>query len=85
MILVRFVVFLTGLFTTVYAIVATVALAWGFVRFLVAAPAAIRHDLEAQRRRNVERQRPLRHVENEAVEIALEARPDPPALPPARS
>jgi hypothetical protein len=53
------------------------------LRFLIAAPAAIRADIDERRRRRevVEEARPLRHVENEAVP-ALPA--STPALPPAR-
>lgn len=60
----------------VYALLATASLVHGLVRFLVAAPGAIRHDLERWRREHAESPRPLRHVDDEAED-------GPPAPPPS--
>jgi hypothetical protein len=81
--MIRVISYLIGLFAGLYALVATLAFLWGLLRFLIAAPSAIRQDMEERRRRRqvVEEPRPLRHVANEA----LSALPAPkPALPPAR-
>ena len=81
--MIRVISYLIGLFAAMYALVASLAFLWGLLRFLIAAPAAIRADMEERRRRRevVEEPRPLRHVANEALP-ALPA--STPALPPAR-
>ena len=74
--LIRLVVFLVELFLFVYLVAATVSFMWGLGRFLLAAPGAIRHDLAERRARDLQPERTLRYVENEAST-------PPPALPPA--
>jgi hypothetical protein len=64
------------LFVVVYAVAATVSLLWGLGRFLLAAPGAIRQDLAERRARDLEPERTLRYVANEASTT-------PPALPQA--
>jgi len=73
--LIRLIVFLGTAIVTVYALVATASLLIGFARFLVAAPRAIRADLEDRRRIRAEPPRKLRYVRNEAEG-------GPPGLPP---
>ena len=81
--MIRVISYLIGLFGSLYALVATLATLWGFLRFLIAAPAAIRADMEERRRRRdvTESPRPLRHVMNEAPRALPSPRP---ALPAAR-
>jgi hypothetical protein len=74
--LIRLVVFLVELFLFVYLVAATVSFLWGLGRFLIAAPGAIRRDLAERRARDLQPERTLRYVENEAST-------PPPALPPA--
>jgi hypothetical protein len=71
--------YLLGLAASLYALIATLSILWGLIRFLIEAPGAIREDLEARRRRRspvepVTGARPKRWVANEAV-------PDPRQLP----
>jgi len=65
--------------TTVWVVAMVASLLWGLVRFLIAAPAAIREDLENARRRreSLEPSRGLRYVENEAERLlSIEAGDD---------
>jgi hypothetical protein len=81
--LIRVISYLIGLFTAVYALVATLAFLWGLLRFLIAVPSAIRQDMEQRRRRRrvVEEPRSPRHVANDALPALPASRP---ALPPTR-
>jgi hypothetical protein len=68
---------LIALFGALYAIAMTVSFVYGLLRFLIAAPSAIRADLEVRRRRAPDPEpRDARYVANE-----VETRR---ALPPAR-
>jgi hypothetical protein len=70
-----------GVFTAVYAALATGSVLVGLVRFLIAAPGAIRQDMERWRAAHPQRQRMIRYVRNEA-EDATEPSESPRALPP---
>jgi hypothetical protein len=72
----------TRMFGALYALFATLAVLWGLLRFLIAAPAAIRADMEERRRRRdvTEAPRPG-HIMNEAPRALPSPRP---ALPAAR-
>jgi hypothetical protein len=65
----------------VYVVLATGSLLVGLVRFLTAAPGAIRQDMERWRAAHPRRQRMIRYVRNEA-EDATEPSESPRALPP---
>jgi hypothetical protein len=79
--MIRVIWYLIGLFAALYALVATLAFLWGLLRFLIAAPAAIRADVEERRRRRevTEAPRPLRHIVNEAPRALPSPRPGLPA------
>jgi hypothetical protein len=79
--LIQFVVTGVGVFTTVYMVVATVSVLAGFIRFLVEAPGAIRHDMERWRETHAGPPRIVKYVQNE-VENAGELGSPRPALPP---
>jgi hypothetical protein len=73
-----FVEAVVGVIIAVYVLLATGSLLVGLVRFLIAAPGAIRQDMERWRAAHPRRQRMIRYVRNEADE-PLEP---PHALPP---
>jgi hypothetical protein len=73
-----FVEAVVGVIIAVYVLLATGSLLVGLVRFLIAAPGAIRQDMERWRAAHPRRQRMIRYVRNEADE-PLEP---PRALPP---
>ena len=52
--LIRVVLFVGEAFVAVYVLLATASFVYGLVRFLIAAPGAIRHDLERWGREHVE-------------------------------
>jgi hypothetical protein len=79
--LIWFVDSVVGLFIAVYLVLATGSLLVGLVRFLIAAPGAIRQDMERWRATHPRRQRMIRYVRNEA-ENATEPLESPRALPP---
>jgi hypothetical protein len=64
--LIRFVMTVVGGFTAVYMVVATVSVLVGFIQFLIAAPAAIRQDMERWRETHAGPPRMIKYVRNEA-------------------
>jgi hypothetical protein len=76
-----FVEAVVGVFVTVYVVLATGSLVVGLVRFFIAAPGAIRQDMERWRAAHPRRQRMIRYVRNEA-EDATEPSESPRALLP---
>jgi hypothetical protein len=79
--LIRFVMTVVGGFTAVYVVVATVSVLVGFMQFLIAAPGAIRQDIERWREANAGPPRMIKYVRNEAEDIGEWGRPR--ALPPS--
>jgi hypothetical protein len=76
-----FVEAVVGVFIAVYVVLATGSVLVGLVRFLIAAPGAIRQDMERWRAAHPRRQRMIRYVRNEA-EDATEPSESPRALLP---
>ncbi len=74
--------FLVEAFIAVWVLVAVVSIFGGLVRFLIAAPGAIREDLKRWRLEHPRPQRMIRYVRNEAEDAT--ALPPQPALPPMR-
>ena len=70
-----------GVLIAIYVVLATGSMLVGLVRFLIAAPGAIRQDLARWRAAHPRRQRMIRYVRNEA-EDATEPLGSPLALPP---
>ncbi len=80
-VLIWFVEAVVGAFIAVYVVLATGSVLVGLVRFLIAAPGAIRQDMEPWRVTHPRRQRMIRYVRNEA-EDAAKSLESPRALPP---
>jgi hypothetical protein len=59
--LLRLVLFVGEVFIAVWMLLATASFVYGLIRFLIAAPGAIQHDLERWRRQHAERFRMRRH------------------------
>ena len=75
--MIRVIAQLFALMSALYAIAVTLSFVYGLLRFLIAAPSAIKADMgEHRRRAAVPDPRVARYVDNEAE--------TPPALPPAR-
>lgn len=79
--LIWFVEAVVGVFTAVYVVLAAGSVLVGLVRFLIAAPGAIRQDMERWRAAHPRPQRMIRYVRNEA-EDASKSLESPRALPP---
>jgi hypothetical protein len=75
---IRLIAWLIDVGTAAFTLVVTLSFAWGLVRFLVAAPGAIRRDLEDAR----SRRRPEPEAAPEGRVVPNEA--TPPALPAPR-
>jgi hypothetical protein len=63
-----FVEAVVGVFIAAYVVLATGSLLVGLVRFLIAAPGALRQDMERWRATHPRSQRMIRYVRNEAEE-----------------
>ncbi|HYG72063.1 MAG TPA: hypothetical protein VEC15_07220 [Actinomycetota bacterium] len=82
--MIRVLMYLIGFAVSLYMLAMTLSVLWGLIRFVIAAPGAIRADLEERRRhRPTPETGSPRQVPNEAPTSRRALPPARPSLPPS--